>query len=728
MPQNNGQFRPLREVCLRDCITTGCPRKGPQHVTIRVMLLHAHDLTHAYGARVLFQHVNVQIPPKARIGLVGPNGSGKTTLLRLLLGLEEPTAGRVHRAKGLRIGYLPQHADRPPAEQTLADLLDRSFTRLRDLEARMRDLEQRMAHEASPRLLQRYGRLQTEYESLGGYTYRARRARILAGLGFSEEDLPRPLRSFSGGQRTRAHLARLLLEEPDLLVLDEPTNHLDLNGVAFLESYLQKFPGAVLVVAHDRYFLDQVVRTIWELGPHGIEVYQAPSSGGKSAAYTAYVQQRAQRWHERRRIWQATLERLQRDLVYIQRNMAGQASAQAKGRLKRLSRVIQALETGGLAALDALGRGSWARVVERWHLQTRDLSVAEAAARLKALRFPQEEPPTPRPRLSLAHRSGDWVLRARDLVVGYPGRPLVRVARLDLRRGQCAALLGPNGSGKTTFLRTILGQVQPLAGSIRLGEGVRLGYLAQAAADLQPQRTVLDELLAAVPSLLPAEARQHLARYLFRGDAVHKAVGLLSGGERARLALAKLALQGTNFLLLDEPTNHLDIPSQEALQAVLAAYPGTILLVSHDRYLVQALATQIWYLEQGRLQVFAGSYEAFMAQHASQSAHAAEEKGSPRATATRAGRSPAPRQRSGLSKNERRKLERRLATLEARIAALEAEQADLERQLSAPPRDPAQVRALSEHYAEVQRALERLLADWEDLCQRLEEGKGKLGV
>ncbi len=673
------------------------------------MLIHTVGLTHAYGARVLFRDLNLQVPPKARIGLVGPNGAGKTTLLRLLLGLEEPTAGRVHRARGLRVGYLPQGAVDMPAALTLAAWLDQPFAEVHALEARLRALEAQMAARPDDQaLLARYGRAQAAFERLGGYTYAARQAKVLHGLGFSPADRDRPLTQLSGGQRTRAYLARLLLEAPDLLVLDEPTNHLDLAGVEFLERWLQGFAGAVLFVSHDRYFLDQIARTIWELTPHGLEVYRGN--------YSAYLQQRAHRWRERRARWDALLQDLHKDLDYIRRHIAGQNSQGAKGRLKRLSRAVLALEAGGLTALEALHREPWGRVAERFGVAARELTVAEAARRLRGLRFPDPEPPALHLRLESPHQGSDWALRARNLVVGYPDRPLVRVPRLDLRRGQCAALLGPNGSGKTTFLRTVLGELAPLAGDLRVGPGMRVGYFAQAAADLNPQRTVLEELLAAAPHLLPAEARHHLARYLLRGDAVERPVAALSGGERARLALAKLALQGANFLLLDEPTNHLDIPAQEALQAVLARYPGTILLVSHDRYLVRALATQIWVLRDGQLEVFAGPYDAFVARAAPPDAPAA-----PRAKRSR--RSPRPAPRAGLSKNERRKLERRLAALEDAIAALEDERAEMEARLSAPPPDPAEVRRLSEAYAALQARLDAHLAEWERVATALEDAR-----
>ncbi len=675
-------------------------------------LLTAHDLAKSFGALDLFQGVTLSVPHKARIGLVGPNGVGKTTLLRLLVGEEAPTSGRVQRAKGLRIGYLPQNADFQ-AQGTLYDLALAAFADLRALETRLREMEAHLAaHPGDEALLERYGRLQTRFEHQGGYTYPARIRRVLAGLGFTEAEFDLPLERLSGGQRIRAHLARLLLEAPDLLVLDEPTNHLDLQAVEFLEGYLRTFPGAVIFVSHDRYFLDQVAQVIWELSPHGLEVYRGN--------YTAYLSQREQRWRERRDRFEAEMARLFKELDYIKRHIAGQNTSQAKGKLRRLSRAILALEKGGLRALEGV---AWGRLSAELDLHADTFSVAEAEARLKALRFPDPRPPRPKIRLAHTVRSGDMVLRTFDLAVGYPDAPqaLFRVPDLVLRRRECAALIGPNGAGKTTFLKTILGQVPPYAGKVELGASLHIGYFAQAAADLQPGRTVLEELLAAAPHLLPAQARDHLARYLFRGDDIYKPVAVLSGGERGRLALAKLALSGANFLLLDEPTNHLDIPAQEALQTVLAEYPGTILLVSHDRYLIQALATQIWEIlpDQAHLEVFAGGYEAYRAQRASSTPQEGEEAG-PRVKTAPRGAVPAPRSEPHtLSKNERRKLERRIAAVEEEIAVLEEELAQLEAHLARPPEDPQEVRRLGEAYASLQAKLNTHYAEWEDLHRRL---------
>ena len=345
------------------------------------------------------------------------------------------------------------------------------------------------------------------------------------------------------------------------------------------------------------------------------------------------------------------------------------------------------------------------------------MPVAEAERRLRALRFPEPQPPELHLRLDASHRSGDIVLRTHDLAVGYAdaATPLFRVPDLTLRRGECVALIGPNGAGKTTFLKTILGQQPPYAGRVELGASLKIGYFAQAAAQLDPRETVLNALLRAAPRLTPAEARDHLARYLFRGDDIAKPVQALSGGERSRLVLAQLALSGANFLLLDEPTNHLDIPAQEALQSLLADYPGTILLVSHDRYLIRALASQIWEIrpQAAALIVFLGDYDAYLAAREAAPAQSktARPTGDERQTQ---------REREGLSKNQRRRIEREIARMEEEIAALEEALAALEARLAAPPDDPAEVRRLGEAYAAQQAELEALYARWEGLHKQLE--------
>ena len=429
-----------------------------------------------------------------------------------------------------------------------------------------------------------YSDLQATYENQGGYTYETRIERVLQGLDFGADEWQLPLQHLSGGKKTRALLARLLLEEPDLLMLDEPTNHLDVQAIEWLEKTLQQWSGALLVVSHDRYFLDSVVNTVWEMSATEIEVYRGN--------YSAYTLQRAERWERRQKEFDATHERLSKEMGFIYKHMAGRGRNMAMGKLRRIS---DELETDGRA-----------------------LKVDRAKAKFKELRRPSGEWAQMNMALATAQASGKLVLNTRDLIVGY-AEPLFMANDIKLQRGNCAALIGPNGTGKTTLLRTLLSEVAPLAGTVDLGHNVRIGYFAQAHEKLNPTHSVLESLLsqpreANQPILDEAGARSHLARYLFRSDDVFKPVGTLSGGERGRLALAILARQGANFLLLDEPTNHLDLPAQEVLGAVLDEYEGTILLISHDRYLINQLATEIWDLRDGCLNIFDGTYQEFIAQ------------------------------------------------------------------------------------------------------------------
>jgi ATP-binding cassette subfamily F protein 3 len=508
--------------------------------------------------------------------------------------------------------------------------------------------------------MDRYGPLLEAFEAAGGYTYPTRIEQVLSGLGFAPDDLHRPLAHLSGGQRTRAKLARLLLEDPDLLLLDEPTNHLDLEGIEWLEGYLKGWQGAMVVVAHDRTFLDQVTDRVWELAFGRLTVYRGN--------YSRYVVQREERLARQQEMYERQQEEIARTEAYIRRYKAGQRSRQARGREKRL-------------------------------------------ARLERIERPQEVRRI-RPDLGRPLRSGDLVLGLYNLVVGYdPAAPLFTVEEVELRRGQRVALLGPNGSGKTTLLRTILGEVRPLTGHIRLGAGVRPGYFAQAHAGLDRSKTVLETILeAGLPSV--SRARDLLARYGFPGDEVFKRVENLSGGEQARVALAVLALKGANFLLLDEPTNHLDIPSQEVLQEVLLSFQGTVLLVAHDRYLIRALATRVWAIAEGRLWVFDGGYEPYRTWDRERRARAAvggeegdrQEREAERA-AERATRREAERQA-----RQRAEVEASIQQLEARLKQLEAELAE-----ASTAQDVERVAELGAEYSRLQEEMEAQWALWERL-------------
>ena len=639
-------------------------------------LLTANNLSKSFGPDDIFDGLSLSIPQRARIAIVGANGVGKTTLLRILIGEDAPSSGVIQHAKDLTIGYLPQEATLVE-EGTLWDSCLPPFADLIGMQA---ELENTMAAMADPdqaeQAVARYGALEQTFERRGGYTYEVQIKQTLTGLGFDEKDYHRPLRQLSGGQRTRALLAQLLLESPDLLMLDEPTNHLDIQAVEWLESFLKDWDGALVVVSHDRYFLDQVAQTVWEMTP-ALEVYRGN--------YTAYLSQREERYARRLAEYEAQNAFIEKEQEFIRRNIAGQNTNQAKGRQRRLERLLE------------------------------DARLAP----------PPNEPRRMHINLNTKGRSGDLVLRTHSLQVGYhdEGRPLFDCPDLVLMRQECAAIIGPNGAGKTTFLKTILEQIPPYAGSTQLGASLEIGYFAQAHEGLNPNQSLMQEINAAAPQLLPAEVRNFLAKFLFTGDDVFRKVSTLSGGERGRLALAKLSLSAANLLLLDEPTNHLDLPTQEVLESVLSGFPGTILLVSHDRYLIDSLATQIWEVEpQGqRMQVYQGSYTQFKTyklkkqeeQAAAEKISQAPEieKPSPKATQPKTGKT--------LSKYERKKLQSRLAEIETDLQSLEAQQAAVSARLETPPDDPDEVLRLGEEYMGLQQKMEERMAEWGQIEERL---------
>ena len=633
-------------------------------------LLTAFNVAKSFGPDDIFEGVSVEIPHAARVALVGPNGAGKTTLLRILIGADTPDAGTVTLARGTRIGFLPQRPELAGAH-TLWDEQLAAFADLRRVETQLHDLEHAMADPARhDDALAKYGPLQERFERDGGYTYEQRIRTVLHGLGFTPDDYGRPLRQLSGGQTTRALLARLLLDSPDLLVLDEPTNHLDIQAVEWLEGFLRTFPGAVLAVSHDRYFMDAFAQVVWELDFGRLEVYRGN--------YSHYVRQREDRHERLLKEYEAQQAFIAKEEEFIRRNMAGQLTAQAKGRLKRL----ETMRRNG-------------RVIDRPH-KKRNMYM----------------------RLGRTVRSGDRVLITRGLAVGYDDAPapLFQVPDITLYRGQVAALIGPNGVGKSTFLKTVMGELAPLAGEARFGAAVRPGYFAQAHERLDPANSVIDEILS-VKGMPISEARSYLALFLFTGDDVFRPVGTLSGGERGRVALAKLALSGANFLLLDEPTNHLDIDSQEILQAVLDDFDGTILLVSHDRYLIDALASQIWAAEPGRLEVFEGTYSDYVAARESRRLEEQEEAARAAAGADSGRRPSAPAaRRHGLTPYQ---YEKRVAAVESRIHALEAELAQLHDDIASASAagDAARVSDLGAAYTRAEAELAAVMAEWERLLE-----------
>jgi ATP-binding cassette subfamily F protein 3 len=680
-------------------------------------LISASNLTKSYGPRDIFTGISLSIPHGARIALVGPNGIGKTTLLRLLVGLEEPSAGLVSRARGMQIGYLPQEAALYGTHTLWEECLS-AFDELRAMESELAHLEALMSDPAqAEQALQRYGPLQVAFEQRGGYTYETRIRQTMNGLGFATSDFDRPIPQLSGGQRTRLVLARLLLSTPDLLILDEPTNHLDIAAVEWLEGYLSQWDGATLIVSHDRYFLDQVVDHVWEMSTTGMETYRGN--------YSAYVDQRQQRWDLRQQLFEDEKERLLKEVDYVKRNISGQRTLQAKGKLRRLSRQVEAIESLGI---EAVANKRWAEISVEADISSHPMNVDEVERRVRSLRPPSHRPPRLHLNLRSGQRSGELVVRTYDVDIGYAdeGRPLFHVPDLVLKRGECAALIGPNGAGKTTFLKTLLGLLPPLAGEVVMGASLKVAYFAQAHEDLHPERTLVEEIEVVAPSMLLAGIRDYLARFLFSGDDVFKQVSTLSGGERGRLALAKLALSDANLLLLDEPTNHLDIPSQEILQEVLSEYQGTILLVSHDRYLIDALGTQIWEIlpDEAAMQVFQGTYSQYRL--FLEAEKATLDKVTPESRPSQASRrqaglataespSKGSREEKARPSPEEKRRKVRLKEVEAQIALLEGHLAALSSQLENPPADPLKVQRLGGEYVRVQDELEGLMQEWEGL-------------
>ena len=656
-------------------------------------ILSANNLTLSFGDFDLFRGISVTVANDGKIGLIGANGIGKTSLLMILAGINQPTSGSVHLARGYRLGYLRQEAveafgDRSNSVYT--EMLT-VFSGLQEQQERLHALEAEMSTHYSEELLEMYGNLQDAFERAGGYDYDLRIQQTLQGLGLGKVHWEMPINHLSGGQKTRALLARLLLEKPDLLMLDEPTNHLDSEAIDWLEHTLSDWEGAVLVASHDRYFLDNVVTTIWEMNQAGIDEY--------SGNYSSYLLQRDERWEYAQRVFEEEKARLLKEVDFIQRNWVRASShARALGMLRKISRELAAVEMYGIGVF---------RNGQKWHdlgiRADKPLDVIEAIRAVNAISFPGR-PPQIRPRLTQAHTSGNIVLRADKVAVGYPGNLLFTADDVELRRGECAALMGPNGSGKTTFLRTFLGQLETLKGDLYCGASLKIGYFAQAHEELDPKNSVLDELLR-YKQMDPGEARGHLAQYLFRGDDVFKPVSALSGGERGRLALAILALKGANFLLLDEPTNHLDLPAQEILQEVLQDYNGTILLVSHDRYLINRLATQIWELRDKRLHVFKGNYREFVLSHSAPSSQ-------PRRIIL----PPKPLARD--NSRETRKRQEALSLIENRIREAELVVQRIASEMQRPGNrwSYEQIREMSTRYAQAQAKLESLMGEWEKLA------------
>lgn len=652
-------------------------------------IITVNNLTKYYGAELIFRDVGFQVARGEKVAIVGVNGAGKSTLLRIIAGQEMPTAGSVHMARGARLAYLAQEV-RFDSQRTLLEEMHASLAYLNTLRDEMTALETALTDSARPDhddVMERYGEALHRFEHAGGYDIDRRIAMILDGLGFTTAQRHEPVARFSGGQKTRTALAAALLSDPDVLLLDEPTNHLDLAALEWLERFLRDWDGTLIVVSHDRYFLDRVTTRTLDLAFNRLD-------GDYPAPYRRYLELKAARLELQLKQYRAQQEEIARTEEFIRRFKNSQLSKQARGRERRLER----LKTGWEG-----GSGRTEGLVARPEQQ-------------KKLVF----------KLGSNLRGADLVLKIEELTVGYerpaavaPQPALLHIPDLEIWRGQRVALMGPNGCGKTTLLRTIVGDLPPLRGRVRLGSNIKLVYYAQAHEGLQMDRTILDEIRRIRPEIKETEARTLLGRFLFSGDEVSKRIANLSGGERGRVALAQLMLLGGNFLVLDEPTNHLDIDAREALETVLNEYDGTVLFVSHDRYFVDAVADTIWMVRDGVIEVFDGAYSDYSATRDAAPATNARPANSVQKRETARESRPASSANDTRAFNreperEERRRQRRLAALEEEIAGLEAQLRDLAAALNAASAagDVPRVTSLGIEMVEVQATLDARYDEW----------------
>jgi ATP-binding cassette subfamily F protein 3 len=638
------------------------------------MLFRLSDVYKSYSAQDVLRGASLQVNAGEHVGLVGRNGAGKTTIFRLISGEETPDKGDAIRARGLRLGLLEQHVHFE-AGSTVHESALAAFGHLQQIEHQMHELEHRMADAGDEleTVLERYSELQLAFEREGGFEYAARAEAVLQGLGFTRETWDLETGKLSGGQQNRLGLARLLLAEPDVLLLDEPTNHLDVASVEWLEEFLAGYSSAYVIISHDRYFLDRTSARIIE-----VEAGRATSYTGN---YSAYLEEREVRREAQQRAYDNQQQLIAKTEEFIRRNLAGQKTKQAKSRRKMLEKL------------------------ERVDAVRRDQSSGDF-------------------RLQAVERAGNQVLMVEDLSVGYPGKVLAADITFTLRRGEALGIIGPNGSGKTTFIKTVMGKLPALAGEVKWGTKVEVGYYAQQLDDLDDRNEIIMELRRVAPSSATAgELRGFLAKFLFTGDDVYKHVRDLSGGEKGRLALAKLIYSRANVLVLDEPTNHLDIPSREALEEALDAYQGTIITISHDRYFLDRVATQILSLDgMGRAEHYNGDYTEYHDWKATARAAASEalKKAEDEAQAKRSVPPPAKSAKrsapSGSGKGAKRKQpERDSRTIETEIAEVEKRLVEFSEEMSRPDvaRAPEQLAALKEEYEQLEARLQSLYEEWE---------------
>ena len=631
------------------------------------MLFRFHEVTKSYGAQEVLRGVTFQINPGEHVALVGRNGAGKTTILRLITGVESADKGEIDAMRGLRFGVLAQHVDFSGAENVM-DAALAVFENLRSLETKMRDLEHAMTEvsgEELDRVMHDYSEAHHAYEREGGFSYHARAEAVLLGLGFGKSDFGKRAESLSGGEKNRLGLARLLLLEPDILLLDEPTNHLDVDAVEWLEEFLSNYKSAYLIISHDRFFLDHTVNRVLDLEFGKVESYKGN--------YSQYVVEKEERREMQQRAYEQQREMIERTEEFIRRNLAGQKTKQAKSRRNMLQR-MERLES------------------------VNDLDTASF-------------------KLKPTARTGDQVLILDKLAIGFKTKTLADNLNLTLRRTERLGIIGGNGTGKTTLLRTILGEQQPIDGEFRWGTGVNVGYYDQRLLTVDDRNTVIEELRTIASSAITdGELRGFLGRFLFTGDDVFKSVAALSGGEKGRLALAKLIYSHVNVLVLDEPTNHLDIASCEALEDALNEFDGTIITVSHDRYFLDRIATQILAFTDKGVEYFDGGYSEFYEAHHRTLAEQQTREAEAQKAERQARKAEAPKQNKT---NKSRQKVPSPAEIEAEIHTAETELQELAALLSTEDvaRDKDRLFDLSEQYQSLEAKIAELYQRWESALE-----------
>jgi ATP-binding cassette, subfamily F, member 3 len=640
-----------------------------------MIILQINQLSKYFGADLILSNIKLEIQSKDRIALVGRNGAGKSTLLKIIAGHMSYDSGEIIKPKDVTIGYLAQDTGFH-STLTIWEEMMTVFAPLKKIENELRKLELQMGdpdiiadHSRYEKLLKDYDALQEQFKNEGGYQYEADVRSVLHGLNFGDYDYATtPISSLSGGQRTRLALGKLLLTKPDLLILDEPTNHLDIETMTWLEQYLQNYPGAILIVSHDRYFLDKVVTQVYELSRNSIKKY--------TGNYSSYLQQKAEQYERELKLYEKQQEEVAKLKDFIQRNIArASTTKRAQSRRKQLEK-----------------------------MQLMDKPIGDE----KSASFS----------FDIERQSGNDVLTAEQVSIGYhEGEPIIRNINFRITRGESIALVGPNGIGKSTLLKAIVKKLPLQSGEFRYGSNVKIGYYDQEQADLSSNKRVLDELWDEYPLKSEKEIRTVLGNFLFSGDDVLKPVSALSGGEKARLALAKLMMEKANFLILDEPTNHLDLDSKEVLESALIDYPGTILFVSHDRYFINRIATKVYELSKDSIIEYLGDYDYYVSKKAEMlelELLSSEENKIEKVSVTTSKLS---YEQEKEAKKLERQRKRRIEEIENEIAKLEEMIAQTEELLCDPEiyQNHEKVQQLNAENEAMKEKLEELMEEWEAL-------------